>query len=107
MKRFKVTVTIDRPIGYRDNYGNIYPMNYGYVAGIIAGDSEEQDVYVLKECEKLETFTGEVIAIIVRRNDVEDKWVVAQPGTLLSKEKIMNQTDFIEKYFDSEVLLLQ
>ncbi|WP_325166819.1 hypothetical protein [Enterococcus saccharolyticus] len=35
MKLFQVTVTIDRPIGYVDDYGNCYPINYGYVAGVI------------------------------------------------------------------------
>ena len=44
-----VTVTVDRPLGsyhpeHRDMY---YPINYGYVEGIIAPDGEEQDAYIL------------------------------------------------------------
>ena len=44
-----VTVTIDRPMGtYHPNHPDIYyPVNYGYIEGIIAGDGEEQDAYVL------------------------------------------------------------
>lgn len=40
-----VTVIIDRPLGsyhpkYKDTY---YPINYGYIEGIVAQDGEEQD----------------------------------------------------------------
>lgn len=40
-----VTVTVDRPLGsyhpeHKDMY---YPINYGYVEGIMAPDGEEQD----------------------------------------------------------------
>ena len=42
-----VTVTVDRPSGsyhpeHKDMY---YPVNYGYVEGIVAPDGEEQDIY--------------------------------------------------------------
>ena len=42
-------VKIDRPLGssHPDYPEHIYPINYGYVEGIIAPDGEEQDVYVL------------------------------------------------------------
>ena len=44
-----VTVTVDRPMGsyhpeHKDMY---YPVNYGYIEGIIAPDGEEQDAYIL------------------------------------------------------------
>ncbi|MFZ1656775.1 MAG: inorganic pyrophosphatase, partial [Lactococcus raffinolactis] len=42
MARLTLNVTIDRPIGY-DHEGTIYPINYGYVAGVMGGDGEEQD----------------------------------------------------------------
>lgn len=44
-----VTVTVDRPIGsYHPVHKNLYyPINYGYVKGIIAQDGEEQDAYVI------------------------------------------------------------
>ncbi|MGG5317453.1 inorganic pyrophosphatase [Enterococcus sp. AZ072] len=107
MKRFKATVTIDRPLGYLDSYGTTYPVNYGFVEGIIAGDGEAQDVYVLLETEKLVSFIGEVIAVVVRKDDVEDKWVAAPTGTILSKEEIAKQIAFIEQYFDSDLILLK
>ena len=37
-----VTVQVDRPIGYL--HGDIlYPVNYGFVPGLMGGDGEEQD----------------------------------------------------------------
>ena len=37
-----VHIVVDRPIGYQ--HGDIvYPINYGYIPGMIAGDGEEQD----------------------------------------------------------------
>lgn len=86
-----VTVKVDRQIGtyhpkHKDMY---YPINYGYIEGIIAGDGEEQDAYILGITEPIEEFTGEVIAVIHRKNDVEDKWIVAPIGSKFTKAKLM------------------
>ena len=100
-----VTVTVDRPLGsYHPKHPDIYyPVNYGYIEGIPAGDGEEQDAYILGEDIPVKKFTGSVIAIIHRRNDVEDKWVVAPEGMAFSKEEIEAAVHFQEQYFDSEV----
>ena len=102
-----VTVTIDRPLGschpkHPDIY---YSVNYGYIEGIIAPDGEEQDAYILGVEIPLQTFTGEVIAVIHRKDDVENKWVVAPEGMTFSQEKIEEQTRFQERYFASEVII--
>ena len=66
-----VHVIVDRPMGYI--HGDIvYPVNYGYIPGVIAGDGEEQDAYILGVDTALETFDGVVIGIVCRMNDVED-----------------------------------
>ena len=46
-----VKVTVDRPMGtYHSKHKDIYyPINYGYIRGIMAPDGEEQDAYIL-EC---------------------------------------------------------
>jgi len=80
-----------------------YPVNYGFIPGIIAGDGEEQDAYVLGVDEPLQEFTGVVIAIIHRFDDVEEKWVVAPEGVMFSKEEIWEQVKFQEQYFQSEI----
>ena len=48
---------------------------------------------------------GKVIAIVRRRDDVEDKWVVAPPHLSLSREEIWRQIAFQERWFDAELLL--
>ena len=63
----RVVIGIDRPIGYihkKENYSLTYPINYGYIPGIIAPDGEEQDAYILGVNEPVKEFTGSVIAII-------------------------------------------
>lgn len=102
-----VTVCIDRPLGtYHPNHKDLYyPVNYGYIPGIIAGDGEEQDAYVLGVETPLQEFTGVVIAIIHRYDDVEEKWVVAPEGVMFSKEEIWEQVKFQEQFFQAEIRL--
>ena len=83
----------------------IYPVNYGFIEGIIAPDGEEQDAYVLGVFEPVKEFLGVVIAVIHRLDDVEDKWVVAPENTFFSAHEIMEQVDFQEKYFKTEILI--
>lgn len=85
-----VTVTVDRPLGsyhpeHKDMY---YPINYGYVEGIMAPDGEEQDAYILGVDEAIEKFTGKIIAIVHRNDDVEEKWVVAPEGMTFTKQYV-------------------
>ena len=101
-----VTVTIDRPLGschpmHPDIY---YSVNYGYIEGIIAPDGEEQDAYILGVDIPLQSFTGEVIAVIHRKDDVENKWVVAPEGMTFSQEEIEELTRFQERYFDIQII---
>ena len=100
-----VTVTVDRPLGtYHSKHKDIYyPINYGYIEGIIAPDGEEQDAYILGVHDPVEQFTGRIIAIIHRFNDVEEKWVVAPEDKIFSKEEIWDQVKFQEQYFESEI----
>ena len=101
----KVKVIVDRPLGtYHPKYKDIfYTLNYGYVEGIIAPDGEEQDAYVLGVDKPLKEFTGVVVAVIHRLNDVEDKWIVAPEGIEFTKEEIMKEVEFQEKYFKTEI----
>ena len=100
-----VKVTIDRPLGsfHPDHPDMCYPVNYGYVEGIIAPDGEEQDVYILGVNEPLKEFTGRVIAVIHRFDDIEEKWVAAPENVTFTKEEIMEQVRFQERFFNSEV----
>ena len=100
-----VRVIVDRLLGtYHSEYKNIYySLNYGYIEGIIAADGEEQDAYIFGINEPINEFEGKVIAIIHRFDDVEEKWVVAPDGASFTKEDIMRQVEFQERFFKSEI----
>lgn len=102
-----VKVVVDRPLGsyhpeHRDMY---YPINYGYIETVIAPDGEEQDAYILGVNQAVVSFTGKVIAIVHRYDDVEEKWVVAPENMSFTKEQIMEQIKFQEQYFNSEIIM--
>ena len=101
-----VEVIIDRPIGYIHHVKGItlhYTVNYGYLPGVLGGDGEEQDVYVLGVSEPLERFTGRIIGAIRRADDFEDKLVAAPAGMVFTQAEIAEAVHFVEKYFDSTV----
>ncbi len=89
-----ITVTVDRPLeSYQPKHKDIYyPINYGYIEGIIAPDGEEQeekDVDILGVDKPVDQFTGRTIAVVHRNDDVEEKWVVAPENMIFTKEEIM------------------
>lgn len=100
-----VTVTIDRPLGtcHPKHPDIFYTVNYGYVEGIPAPDGDWQDAYVLGVDKPLAAFTGTVIAVIHRHDDVEEKWVVAPEGVTFTKTQIQKAVHFQERFFDAEV----
>ena len=112
-----VKVVVDRPYGsvHPEHPDIKYKLNYGCVQGVIGGDGEEQDAYIVGVNYPLERgaeFCGYVIAVIVRKNDVETKWVVApvyggiSPRTpKYTKEQIAAAVNFQEKFFDIEVIM--
>ena len=80
-------------------------INYGYIEGVMAPDGEEQDAYILGVNEPVGKFTGKIIAIVYRKDDIEEKWVVVPDGVTFSKEEIRRQIHFQEQYFDSEIVM--
>ena len=71
-----VTVTVDRPLG------SYHGVN-----------------------EPVGKFTGKIIAIVYRKDDIEEKWVIVPDGVTFSKEEIRRQIHFQEQYFDSEIVM--
>ena len=100
-----VHVVIDRPIGHVHK-GIVYPINYGYIPGCMAGDGEEQDAYILGVTEPLETFDGVVIGAACRQDDAEDKLIVAPEGMAFHQAQIAQAVHFQEQYFDSHIQCL-
>lgn len=101
-----IHVIVDRSLGtYHPKHKDIYyPVNYGYIEGIIAGDGEEQDAYILGIDKPVEEFDGELFAIVHRINDVEDKWIIVPQGYQISAEEIEETIAFQEQYFQHILL---
>ena len=102
----RVKVTVDRPLGsvHPEHADLVYSVNYGYVDGIVGGDGDWQDAYILGVSEPVSDFMGVVIAVIVRENDVETKWVVAPEGVNFSQKQIADAVNFQEQYFRITIL---
>ncbi|MBR6155982.1 MAG: inorganic pyrophosphatase [Lachnospiraceae bacterium] len=101
---------IDRPMGsYHPRHKDLYyPVNYGYVEGVIGGDGSEQDIYLLGETSAVKDFTGKVIAVYHRYDDNETKWIVVpcdEEGNIQSsikmpdKNEIYAQIAFQEQFY--------
>ena len=101
-----VDVVIDRPMGstHPVHFDMNYPINYDYIPGTIAPDGHPIDAYVLGAGYPLKRCSTRVIAVIRRRDDLEDKLVVALSGEW-SKSSIEELTEFQERWFDSWVEL--
>ena len=100
----EITIKIDRPLGTKHPKHNfIYPVNYGYVPNTTSGDGEEIDAYLLGVFEPVEEYTGNVIAIIHRTNDDDDKLVVVPKDTNYTNKQIEALTEFQERYFKSVI----
>jgi len=101
----KVSLVFDRPLGSKHpKYGFVYEVNYGYVPGVMAADSEELDAYYLGTQKSLEKVDGVVIALIHRENNDDDKLIVVPEGVEISDEKIIEATHFQEQFFKSVIV---
>lgn len=104
-----VTIEIDRPIGYVHRKGQktlIYPINYGYIPGVLGGDGEELDVFLLGIDQPVASFTGRIIGIVYRADDVEDKLVMAPLQQSFTAQEIARCVYFQEKYYQTTIRAL-
>ena len=97
----KLRGTDDRPLGtaHPHHPEMIYPINYGYVNNVPAGDGAEQDAYLFGTNKPLKSFRGKVVAVWHRFDDVEDKWIVSLNGEDIAEEKILGDISFQEQFF--------
>lgn len=104
-----VTIEIDRPIGYVHTKGEktlTYPINYGYIPGVLGGDGEELDVYLMGVDHEVSSYTGRIIGIVYRADDVEDKLIMAPMGEEYSARDMARAVYFQEKYYHTTVRAL-
>lgn len=105
-----VDIKIDRPIGYvhkKENYCLTYPINYGYIPGVLGGDGEELDVYLLGVNEPVTEYKAQIIGIAHREDDVEDKLIAAPVDLNFTKEEIEQAIHFQEQYYKTTVEVLK
>ena len=103
----EVEVKVDRPLGsaHPKFKQMIYPVNYGYVESLLAPDGDYQDAYILGVNQPLDSYVGEVIAIVERSDDVEGKLIVAPKGKRYLKQEIEEAIYFQERYFKHTLLM--
>jgi inorganic pyrophosphatase len=101
----RISVRVDRPLGTRHpQHGYRYPINYGYLPGVMAPDGEELDAYILGVEEPVREYEGICIAIIHRLDDEDDKLVVVPQGMQLADDEIWAAVQFQEQFFRGELL---
>ena len=104
-----VDIEIDRPVGYVHHKGEktlVYPINYGYIPDVLGGDDEELDVFLLGVDTPVEKFTGRIIGIVYRADDVEDKLVMAPIDMSFNASEIASAVYFQEKYYHTTIRAL-
>ena len=104
-----IEIKIDRPIGYvhkKENYSLTYPINYGYLPGVIGGDGEELDVYLLGVDKPVTEYRVKIIGIAHRENDIEDKLIAAPVGLNFTKEEIEQAINFQEQYYETHIEII-
>jgi len=102
----KAHLKFDQPVGssYKPHGIDSYPINYGYVPGVLAPDGDDLDAYLLNVSEPLEEANGVCIAIIHRLEDDDDKLVVVPEDTQLTDEEIRRQTTFQEHLYKGVIV---
>ena len=105
----EATIEIDRPIGYVHHKGEktlVYPINYGFIPNVFGGDGEELDVFLVGVDKPVKSYTGRIIGIVYRADDVEDKLVMAPSEKIFSAEEIARAVYFQEKYYKTTIRAL-
>ena len=102
-----VTIQIDRPIGTaHEKNGNrwVYPINYGFIPGVLGGDGEELDVYLLGVDHPVREAVCRVIGAVLREDDDEDKLIAAPPGMTFTAAEMAAAVHFQERFHVSRVV---
>ncbi len=105
----KVYIKIDRPLGsIHPQHGHLWFLcNYGYLPGVLGSDGDNLDAYLLGVFTPVMEYSGTCIAVIKRRDDDDDKLVIAPEGTDYTDDQILALTQFIERFHDSYVVRSQ
>lgn len=105
----EVKVQINKPINSKHSrYDFNYALNYGCIeVDAKINKTTEIGVYIIGESNPIKEFTGIVKAVIVRYNDDKNNLIVAPKNYKINREEIKKAISFQEKYFDTELKLLE
>ena len=81
----------------------VYPADYGHIEPMLAPDGDNQGAYAIIN-KAMSSFSGVVIAVIRRLDDIEGKLVVAPEGVDYGDEEILKEVALQERYFESVLL---
>ena len=107
---------MDHPLGsprprcpnlvYSSTACRLHPLNYGFLPGTVISDGPPIDAYIFGLDVAVAEASSTAIAVAVRRDDVEDKLVVAVPGTKWSRQAVLESVRFRERFFQTSILFL-
>jgi inorganic pyrophosphatase len=101
----RVAVVMDRPLGRgRPDQGFAYRVNCGYMPGTEVPYGEAIDACYLGVDGPLARAEGEVIAVVRRLRDDDDKLKAVPPGLQLSDGSIEEDVAFEEQWFEHRIL---
>jgi len=102
-----VHVVVDRSLGsvHPRHLDIRYTVNSGELPGTVSGDGAPIDVYLVGWDVPLREVDAEVVAVVVRANDDEDKLIAVPPGTTWRAEELERAVRFQERFFESTVLV--
>lgn len=63
--------------------------------------------YLIGVNEPVESFTGRIIGIAHRSDDVEDKLIMAPPDMNFTREEVEHAVHFQEQYYDTYIELIK
>ena len=55
----------------------------------------------------MERFTGRIIGIAHRENDIEDKLIMAPPDKKFTRNEVERAVHFQEQYYDTQIELIE
>lgn len=84
----------------------IYPVNFGYVEGVLTEDGHKQEVYLLGVEIPVEEYTGVVIAKVHRNNDTRTLLVVAPENIHYNRQQIEEMVHFQEQHYDISIEMI-
>ena len=80
-----------------------YTVNYRFIEGVTAPDGESQDAYISGVDTAMGEFTGKIIAVVHRYDDIAQKLAVSSADMSYAKEDIAQQIRFQEQHFASGI----